>query len=165
MVQDVRSILWATEKPFSLIPDPEFLYLSKRHKVALSMLEYGLTDQAGFVVISGEVGSGKTTLVRRFVDMVGPDTVVGVIAYTHKSFGGLLEWVLLSFGLDCRDKNNNECFKIFVDFLAEQYVAHRRAILIIDEAQNMDVETLEKLRVFSNINAEKGQFIQIFLVG
>ena len=153
------------EKPFALIPDPDYLYLSKRHKAALSILEYGLTDQAGFVVISGEVGSGKTTLVRRFVNKVGPDTVVGMISYAHKSFGGLLEWVLLSFGLDSLHKNNIERYKTFVHFLTEQYVAQRRAILIIDEAQNLDVETLEELRVFSNINAEKGQFIQIVLVG
>jgi type II secretory pathway predicted ATPase ExeA/peptidoglycan hydrolase-like protein with peptidoglycan-binding domain len=153
------------EKPFSLIPDPDFLYLSRLHKAALNMLEYGLRGEAGFTLISGEVGSGKTILVRRFLKMVDKNTVVGLITNTHSSIGNLLEWILLAFGLDYRGKDKVELYQMFSEFLADLQVEQRRAILIIDEAQNMELDTLEELRMLSNINADKNLVLQIVLVG
>ncbi|HMB76513.1 MAG TPA: AAA family ATPase [Kiloniellaceae bacterium] len=153
------------EKPFSLIPDPDFLYLSRLHKAALNMLEYGLRGEAGFTLISGEVGSGKTILVRRFLKMVDQDTTVGLITNTHSSIGNLLEWILLAFGLDYRGMEKVELYHVFSEFLNELQAEGRRAILIIDEAQNMELDTLEELRMLSNINADKNLVLQIVLVG
>ena len=130
------------EKPFSLIPDPDFLYLSEGHRAALSLLEYGITEQTGFVVISGEIGSGKTTLVRRLLSSVSEDIVVGLITNTHPSFGELLQWICLAFDLEHRDKGKVELYQGFLDFLIEQYAASRRTVLVIDEAQNLSPEAL-----------------------
>ena len=86
------------EKPFSIQPDPDFLYLSRRHKLAFSMLNYSVENSAGFSVITGEVGSGKTTLVRRLLGILPQSTNVGLLTNTHESVTNLLEWVMLSFG-------------------------------------------------------------------
>jgi general secretion pathway protein A len=153
------------EKPFSLIPDPDFLYLSEGHRAALSLLEYGITEQTGFVVISGEIGSGKTTLVRRLLGSVADDIVVGLITNTHPSFGELLQWICLAFDLEHRDKGKVELYQGFLDFLIEQYAASRRTVLVIDEAQNLGPEALEELRMLSNINADKDYLIQLILLG
>lgn len=153
------------EKPFSLLPDPEFLYLSAKHSSAYSVLEYGLTGQAGFTVISGEVGSGKTTLVRSFLQQVGPDTTVGLISNTPSGFGDLLRWILYAFDLGYQGKETVELHEIFIQFLIAQYAVGRRCVLIIDEAQNLEAETLEELRMLSNVNASKDLLLQVVLVG
>lgn len=153
------------ERPFSLLPDPEFLYYSPKHKTAMSLLEYGLMSQASFTVVTGEIGTGKTTLIRQLLRELQEDVTVGLITNTNRSFGELLQWVLLAFGLNFSGKDKVELYRIFNDFLIQQYAQNRRTILIIDEAQNMSVETLEELRTLSNINADKFQVLQIFLVG
>lgn len=153
------------EKPFSLIPDPEFLYLSEGHKVALSLLEYGVTEQTGFVVISGEVGSGKTTLIRHLLASVSDDIVVGLITNTHPTFGELLQWIGLAFDLDYKGKDKVELYQSFLDFLIEQYASGRRVVLVIDEAQNLSIAALEELRMLSNINADKDYLLQLILLG
>ena len=153
------------EKPFSLLPDPDFLYLSSKHSSAYSVLEYGLTGQAGFTVISGEVGSGKTTLVRSFLQQVGADTTVGLISNTPSGFGDLLRWILYAFDVDYQGKETVELHEAFIQFLIAQYAVGRRCVLIIDEAQNLKVETLEELRMLSNVNASKDLLLQVVLVG
>ncbi len=153
------------EKPFSLVPDPDFLYLGKHHRAALNILEYGLMGEASFALISGEVGSGKTILIRRFLRMVDSRTTVGLITNTHASLGNLLDWILLAFDLDYRGKEKVELFEILTDFLKEQRTRGRRTVLIIDEAQNMEPEMLEELRMLSNINVDKDLMFQIVLAG
>ncbi len=153
------------EKPFTLLPDPDYLYLSPKHHRALTLLEYGLMNHAGFSVICGDAGAGKTTLIRRLLAEMGDDTKVGLITNTHQSFGNLLNWVLMAFGMDGEDKTKAQMHQIFVEFLIEQYASNKRTILIVDEAQNMDVNTLEELRMLSNINADKDQILQVILVG
>jgi type II secretory pathway predicted ATPase ExeA len=153
------------EKPFTLLPDPEFLYLSAKHSSAYSVLDYGFTGQAGFTVISGEVGSGKTTLVRSFLRQVGDDTTVGLISNTSRGFGNLLQWILYAFELDYQGKDSVELHETFTKFLIAQYAAGRRCVLIIDEAQNLQPETLEELRMLSNVNASKDLLLQVILVG
>ena len=153
------------ERPFSLIPDPDFLYLSRGHAMALSLLEYGLTEQTGFVVISGEVGSGKTTLVRRLLTDASDDLTVGLITNTHRSFGELLQWISLAFDLDYRGKDKVQLYQDFVDFMLDQYAAGRRVVLIIDEGQNLEVDALEELRMLSNVNAGKDYLLQVVVVG
>ena len=153
------------EKPFTLLPDPGFLFMSKKHQMALTLLEYGLYDHAGFTVISGEIGAGKTTLIRHMLNNMEHEYTVGLISNTHRSFGELLQWILLAFNLEHRDMNKVEMYQRFVDFIIGEYSQNRRTVLIVDEAQNMDAETLEELRMLSNVNADKDQSLQVILVG
>ena len=153
------------EKPFSILPDPSFLYPSRKHRMALDLLEYGMMNQAGFNVITGEIGTGKTTLVRYLLTRLARDVTVGLISNTHHSLGDLLQWILFAFEIEHRGKDKVEMFQDFVDFLVEQYAQNRRTLLIVDEAQNMSADTLEELRMLSNVNADKDQVLQIILVG
>jgi type II secretory pathway predicted ATPase ExeA len=153
------------EKPFSLLPDPEFLMLGRKHSMALSMLQYGLTNQAGFTVISGEVGCGKTTLIRHLLNVVDDDVTVGLISDTNQYQGELLRRILLAFGQDFNLETRTGLFDRFTEFLIEEFAQGRRTVLIVDEAQNLDASTLEELRTLSNINADKSQILQLILVG
>ena len=154
-----------TEKPFTLLPDPGFLYLSDKHQMALTLLDYGLHDHAGFTVISGEIGAGKTTLIRHLLNNMEQEFTVGLITNTHQSFGELLQWVLHAFGLEHKAMSRVEMHQCFIDFIIDEYAHNRRTVLIVDEAQNMDAATLEELRMLSNINADKNQALQVILVG
>jgi len=153
------------EKPFSLQPDPAFLYLGKRHGMAMTMLEYGLMNRAAITVITGEIGSGKTTLIRRLLNELGEDVSVGLISNTHRSFGELLQWISLAFNLEYKGREKVELYQGFIDYLVAQYAQNHRTVLIVDEAQNMDPLTLEELRLISNVNADKDQVLQLVLVG
>ncbi len=154
-----------SEKPFTLLPDPGFLYLSGKHSMALTLLEYGLLNQAGFTVISGDIGAGKTTLIRHLLDHMDQEHTVGLISNTHRDFGELLQWILLAFNLEHSNLNKVEMYQRFVDFIIGEYANNRRTVLIVDEAQNMSVDTLEELRMLSNVNADKDQALQVILVG
>ncbi len=153
------------EKPFTLLPDPGFLYLSKQHRMALTLLEYGLTSQAGFTVISGEIGAGKTTLIRHLLNNMDQEYTVGLITNTHRGFGELLQWVLQAYGIEHKGMDKVEMHQRFIDFIIDEYAHNRRTVLIVDEAQNMDAETLEELRMLSNINADKDVALQVVLSG
>ena len=153
------------EKPFSLMPDPEFLYLSKEHGTVLALLEYGITLPGGIMVFTGEVGSGKTTLIRRLLEIMGDQFTVGMITNPHSDFGDLLKWMLMAFGLDHKNKDKVELYKTITNFITEQHTENHGAILIIDEAQNMNLNALEELRMISNINVGKDQVLQLLLVG
>jgi len=160
-----ESFFGLKEKPFSLLPDPAYLYLSKQHDMAMTLLEYSLENQAGFCVITGKAGMGKTTLMRRLLNRIGDDVVVGLITNTQHSFGELLHWVLHAFSLENSAKTRAELHQVFIDYLLRQYANNRRTMLIIDEAQNMSSDTLEELRMLSNVNSEKDLLLQIILVG
>jgi general secretion pathway protein A len=153
------------EKPFTILPDPDFLFLSFKHTMALDLLEYGLANQAGFNVITGEIGTGKTTLIRYLLRQVSHDVTIGLISNTHSNFGELMQWILLAFQLDFRGQNKVEMFHTFLEFLRAQQIQGKRVVLIVDEAQNMNAETLEELRMLSNVNADKEQVLQLILVG
>ena len=153
------------EKPFTLLPDPGFLFLSNKHRMALTLLEYGLMNQAGFTVISGDIGTGKTTLIRHLLDHMDREHTVGLISNTHRSFGELLQWILLAFNLEHTNLDKVGMYRRFVDFIIDEYAHNRRVVLIVDEAQNMAAETLEELRMLSNVNADKDQALQVILVG
>ena len=153
------------EKPFSIQPDPDFLYLSRRHKLAFSMLNYSVENSAGFSVITGEVGSGKTTLVRRLLGILPQSTNVGLLTNTHESVTNLLEWVMLSFGQPYQHESPVALFDAFQQFLIREYSEGHRTVLIIDEAQNLGISTLEQLRLLSNINTDKDQLLQMILLG
>jgi len=160
-----KSFYRLKEKPFTLLPDPEYLYLSPKHQRALTLLEYGMMNQAGFSVICGDTGAGKTTLIRRLLSELEDNTTVGLITNTHESFGELLSWVLMAFGLDGEGKSKAQMHQIFITFLIEEYAKNRHCVLIVDEAQNMKADTLEELRMLSNINSDKDQVLQVILAG
>lgn len=154
-----------SEKPFSLLPDPRFLYLGSKHDTALNLLQYSLLNPSGFTVLSGDIGSGKTTLIRALLNRLEPDLTVGLITNTHPSFGALLNWVLMAFDLDHQQIDEVDRYRRFIDFLTEEYAQGRRTVLIVDEAQNMTPAMLEELRLLSNVNADDNQVLQLVLVG
>ena len=153
------------EKPFSLLPDAGFLFLSNQHRMALTLLEYGLMNQAGFTVISGDIGTGKTTLIRQVLNNIDPLVTVGLISNTHRTFGDLMQWIALAFDLPHQGRDKVQLYHDFMEFIIQEYAEGRRTVLIVDEAQNMSAETLEELRMLSNVNADKDQVLQIILVG
>ena len=153
------------DKPFTLSPDPSFLFMGKSHRRAMDILEYGITSDSGVTIISGEVGTGKTTLVRNLIDMLGDDVSVGLITNTRKNFGELLKWVLFSFGIDTQETDHIKLYQLFVEYITEQHSAGRRVILIIDEAQNLGMDALEDIRMLTNINVDKTLILQLVLVG
>ena len=153
------------EKPFSMLPDPGFLFLSKKHQAALTLLEYGLLNHVGFCIISGEPGAGKTTILRALLERVPEDVTVGLITNTHQSFGGLLDWILSAFDLHQPNLGHVEMHQIFMEYLIEEYANNRTVLLIVDEAQNIKSDALEELRMLSNVNSEKDQLMQVVLAG
>jgi general secretion pathway protein A len=152
------------EKPFSILPDPDLIYWGKQHSMAFTMLEFGVMNNAGFTVITGEIGSGKTTLVRHLLKKVNPSITIGLISNSPQGRQELLQWILMSLGQPF-DGDYPNLFKRLQDYLYGQFANSRRTILIIDEAQNLEPEALEHLRMISNINADKFQILQLILVG
>jgi len=153
------------EKPFALTPDPEFLYLGRHHRRALLQLEYGLENEAAFVLITGEVGSGKTTLIRHLLGQIDAARTVGLVSNTARDSGRVLQWVCAAYGLDVAGRNDVSLYHAFIDFAIEEYAEGRRVVLIVDEAQNLGRARLEELRVLSNVNADKHLVLQTVLVG
>ena len=155
-----------TERPFSLVPDPDFLFWSEPHRRAYAMLEYGLLTKAPITLITGEVGAGKTTLLHQLLRSVGPEVCVGMIANAHGDRGELLRWVLLALNQPAAPGASYvDLFGQFQNFLISEYAQGRRVILIFDEAQNLSRESLEELRMFTNINSNKDELLQLVLVG
>ncbi len=154
-----------TEKPFSIQPDPSFLYWGRAHRLAYAMLEYGVLNHAGISVITGEVGCGKTTLVHRLLDQLSESHAVALLSNIQEGRGELLSWVLMGFGQPFAGKSHVELFAALQAFFISEYAKGRRVVLIIDEAQNLSVDQLEEIRMLSNINAGKDQLLQLILVG
>ncbi len=154
-----------TEKPFSIQPDPSFLYWGRGHRLAYAMLEYGVVNQAGISVITGEVGCGKTTLLHRLLEQLSDTHTVALLSNIQAGRGELLSWVLMGFGEPFAGKSHVEMFSQVQNFFIREYSKGKRVVLIIDEAQNLSVDMLEELRMLSNINAGKDQLLQLILVG
>jgi type II secretory pathway predicted ATPase ExeA len=153
------------EKPFALTPDPAFLYLARRHRHALTLLEYALSQASGFALITGEVGCGKTTVVRHFLERTDEQLNVAFITNAYPGFGPLLPWVMESLGLEPGQSAPSELYRRFVSHVKQVYTQGIRTVLVIDEAQNLGVEGLEELRVLSNLNAGKDLLLQTVLIG
>lgn len=154
-----------SEKPFSIQPDPGFLYFGKRHALAYSMLEYAIENRAPFCAITGDIGCGKTTLIRHLLNHLPADLSVGLVAGAHRETASVLEWVSLALGLPYEGVSGLALYDTLQRFLIKEYAAGRRLLLIIDEAQSLAPDDLEALRMLSNINADKDQLLQIILVG
>jgi general secretion pathway protein A len=153
------------EEPFALAPDPDFLFRASPHRQALLQLELCLMHDTGFCLITGEVGSGKTTLIRHLLNTTEHDVTVGLISNTSASFGRLLQWVCMSFELDYGGKDDIALYDMFTRFLIAEYAKGKKVLLIVDEAQNLGAARLEELRVLSNINSDKHFLLQTILVG
>lgn len=152
-------------KPFTLLPDPDFLYLSTKHRMALGALEYGLTSSSPFSIITGNPGTGKTTLLHRLLDQSGHPWTVGMLSHVHDGVNGLMPWIAASFGLDTTGKSPVDLFQEFSRFLEREHSAARRVLLVLDEAQNMSGVMLEELRLLSNLNDGRRRSLHILLSG
>ncbi len=151
-------------KPFQVVPDPSFLYWSEAHLMAFTMLQYGIISGSPVTVITGEVGTGKTTLLRQMLREFPAELEAGLISNLQAGKGDLLEWALMAFGKPF-DGGHVERFQRFQDYLIERYAAGKQVALIVDEAQNLGIEQLEELRMLSNINSEQDCILRIILVG
>lgn len=154
-----------SEKPFALRPDPRFLFLGQHHMRALLLLEYGLANEASFLLITGEVGAGKTTLIRHLLDRVDKSLVVGLVSNTSRESGRILQWIGLAFGLQVDGKDDVAVYDELARFLIQVYSEGKRALLIVDEAQNLGPMRLEEMRLLSNLNADEDFLLQMILVG
>lgn len=152
------------EKPFSILPDPDMIYWGKNHRLAFAMLEFGVMNNAGFTVITGDIGCGKTTLLRYLLRNLDNHITVGLISNTPRGKAELMQWVMMSLDQPFED-SYPVLFKRFQRFLNDQFVRGGRTILIVDEAQNLGLDSLEELRMLSNINADKDQYLQMILIG
>jgi putative secretion ATPase (PEP-CTERM system associated) len=154
------------ERPFALSPDPDYLYRSRVHSEALSYLRYGIEGHAGFIVITGEIGSGKTTLLQAALRGVDKHTAVARVVNTQLDARDLIEAVMLDFGLTPEPGlSKPRLLRVLAEYLVEQRVNGRLALLVIDEAQNLSLAALEEVRMLSNLETEKSKLIQIALVG
>ena len=154
------------ERPFTLLPDPDFLYWAPAHKRAFAVLEYGVLSRAPITVITGEVGAGKTTLLQKLLQTFDESVQVGLISNAQGGRGDLLQWALSALDVDC-DLNAPYVtkYQLLQAYLIENYAKGHRVVLIIDEAQNISLEGLEELRMMTNINSNKDELLQLILVG
>ncbi|MGH0035845.1 MAG: AAA family ATPase [Myxococcota bacterium] len=153
------------EKPFSLSPDPRFLYLAASHREALAHLLYGIDEGEGFIAVTGEVGTGKTTLCRSLLDRLGSETEVAFLFNPSGTAGELLHAIAREFGFDDRTASRHELGDRLNRFLLDRKRDGRRVLLIVDEAQNLSDGTLEQIRLLSNLETSSEKLIQILLLG
>jgi putative secretion ATPase (PEP-CTERM system associated) len=152
-------------KPFELIPNPRFLYLSAAHRKALNYLTYGIRQQSGFILLTGEVGTGKTTLIRSLIKSQLTDVTLSKIFNTKVESQQLIEMILEDFGVRPTGKDKPSLLRELNDFLIEQFARGRQCVLIIDEAQNLTREVLEEVRMLSNLENDQQKLLRIILVG
>jgi general secretion pathway protein A len=153
------------EKPFVLTPDPQFLFLSESHRTAIESLLYGIHQKEGFMVITGDIGTGKTTISRTLLERLDKNVKTAVIFNSFLTEEELLESILLDFGFPSKGRTRKERIdalnKLLIYFLSHG----KNAVLIIDEAQNLSIPVLEQIRMLSNLETEKEKLLQIILLG
>jgi general secretion pathway protein A len=161
-----ESFYGLTGKPFQLNPDPSFFFGSREHRRAMAYLEYGLHQNEGFIVITGEIGAGKTTLVRGLLDKLDPETVIAAqLVSTQLGAEDTLRMVGAAFGLRTSDVSKSDVLLSLEAFLVELSEQGKRALLIVDEAQNLAPRAVEELRMLSNFQLETHALLQSFLIG
>jgi general secretion pathway protein A len=155
------------EKPFGIVPNPDYLYFSPRYKEALTFLEYGLMDNVGAVLLTGEIGIGKTTLIRYAINNLCSDSdiIAPVIYNTNLSPEQLIETILQSLQLPVEKGSKADNFQQLNQFLLDQSEENKRVLLTIDEVQNLPPDTLEEVRMLSNLQTDSQMLLQVLLVG
>lgn len=155
------------ESPFSIAPDPRYLYLSEQHREALAHLIYGVNSEGGFVLLTGEVGTGKTTVCRCLLEQLPENTKIAFIINPKLTVDELLVSICDEFGIDY--PLNNKSIKVFVDkinkYLLENFARGYKTVIIIEEAQNLGMELLEQIRLLTNLETTKNKLLQIIMIG
>ena len=155
-----------TEKPFSITPDPAYLFLSKRHEEALAHLLYGVTDSGGFIQLTGEVGTGKTTIIRSLFERIPEHVEIALILNPRMNESEFLHAICDELLIPVTKENTNkECFDALNRYLLDAHSKGRKVVLLVDEAQNLAVNVLEYIRLLTNLETEKDKLLQIILVG
>lgn len=152
-------------KPFDLVPNPDFLFLSKSHKKALTYLDYGIRERVGFILLTGEVGSGKTTIIRNLIKKHHDEVVISMVYNTKVNSEQLFSMINDDFGISTACKDKTGMLRDLNEFLVEQYARGNSPVLIIDEAQNLTSKLLEEIRMLSNLETDNSKLLQIVLVG
>jgi len=154
------------ENPFNLTPDPRYLFLSRRHQEALSHLRYGIKERKGFILITGKIGTGKTTLIRALLDDLDRNIKTALIFNAYISDQEILHAINHEFGIPSGNElSNKQCIDLLNDFLLKCYEKGENAVLFLDEAQNLSSKVLEQIRMLSNLETEKEKLLQIVMVG
>jgi general secretion pathway protein A len=153
------------EAPFSPTPDPKFLFQSARHREALAQLIYGVRERKGFIVLSGEIGTGKTTLLRTLLERLDSRNPVAYIHNSALPIEGLLEYMLQDWGVKSTASTHAQRLFELNEFLIDQHRQGRDPVLVVDEAQNLSLEALEAIRLLSNFETSHQKLMQILLVG
>jgi general secretion pathway protein A len=153
------------EKPFNTTPDPRFLYLTPGHREALAQLTYGVQEAKGFLILTGDVGTGKTTLLQTLMQRLDANTAAAFIFNSTLPFDGILEYMLEDFGVTKAGATRAQRLFALNNFLIERRRTGQNTVLIIDEAQNLDPPTLEQIRLLSNFETPRDKLLQILLVG
>jgi len=154
------------EPPFTLTPNPEFLFLSRCHQEAYAHLLYAIESRAGFIELSGEVGTGKTTIVRTLLSQLDADIYKSAFIFNPTlSPLGLLQEINREFGIFSASSETRELHQALNEFLLKENGCNRTVVLVIDEAQNLSRDVLEQVRLISNLETEREKLIQIVLVG
>lgn len=154
-----------TKKPFTISPDPKFLWLGEKHKDALAFLKYGILNNVGLLLLTGDVGTGKTTLVNALINVLADDVLVAIISNPKLKRLEFFNYLAHSLGINRKFSNKGDFISTFADYLHCQYKNGKKTLLIIDEAQSIPYELLEEIRLISNIERPDTKLLNIFFVG
>ncbi len=152
-------------KPFELVPNPDFLFLSDTHKKAITCLDHIIREKIGFILLTGDIGSGKTTIIRNFIKNLNGSVNLSTVNNTKVSADLLLSMINQDFGIDVEGKTKDRLLSDLNEFLIDQYAKMIQPVLLIDEAQNLTPSMLEEIRLLSNLETNKAKLIHIILVG
>jgi general secretion pathway protein A len=153
------------ESPFNITPDPRFLYFSDRHREAFNHVLFGVRERKGFIQLTGEVGAGKTTVCRAILEALGTEVHTALVLNPSMTSTQLLRTILIEYGLRPGRADRVACLNMLNNFLLAQVEAQREVVLLIDEAQNLDPDLLEQIRMLSNLETDQRKLLQIVLVG
>jgi general secretion pathway protein A len=154
-----------SEFPFNITPDPRFIYFTKHHREAFDHLLYGITQRKGFIELTGEVGSGKTTLIRAVLSKIGGNIATALVLNPSLTETQLLRAVISDFGIECTTRDRLSYIEALNRFLLDEYAAGRNVALFIDEAQDLTPQLMEQVRLLSNLETDQHKLIQIILCG